>query len=51
MQVETVTSSTGQFAWTVLDEGGSERTRNKVFRELLDAEAQAREIDPRRRRQ
>jgi len=41
MQVETVTSSTGQFAWTVLDEGGSERTRNKVFRELLDAEAQA----------
>lgn len=41
MQVETVTSSTGAFTWTVLDEGGSARTRNKVFRELLDAEAQA----------
>jgi hypothetical protein len=41
MQVETVVSPSGGFSWTVLDEGGSERTRNKVFRELLDAEAQA----------
>jgi hypothetical protein len=40
MQVETVVSSSGGFSWTVLDEGGSERTRNKVFRELLEAEAQ-----------
>src|SRR5262245_2301962 len=41
MQVETVLSPTGGFSWTVLDEGGSERTRTKVFRELLDAETEA----------
>jgi len=40
MQVETVVSPSGGFSWTVLNEGGSERTRNKVFRELLDAEAE-----------
>ena len=41
MAVDTVQGSTGEFTWTVLTEGGSERTRNKVFRELLQAEAQA----------
>jgi hypothetical protein len=41
MQVETVTSPAGAFTWTVLDEGGSERTRTKVFRELLEAEAES----------
>ena len=41
MSVETVQSSGGEFTWTVLNEGGSERTRNKVFRELLKAEAEA----------
>lgn len=41
MAVETVQASSGQLTWTVLNEGGSERTRNKVFRELLQAEAQA----------
>ena len=41
MSVETEQSSAGQFTWTVLDEGGSERARNKVFRELLKAEAEA----------
>lgn len=41
MSVETVQGSNGQFTWTVIDEGGSERTRNKVFRELLKAEADA----------
>ena len=35
MAVETVQGSAGEFTWTVLTEGGSERTRNKVFRELL----------------
>jgi hypothetical protein len=41
MSVETVQGSNGQFDWTVIEEGGSERTRNKVFRELLKAEADA----------
>lgn len=41
MSVETVQGSGGQFTWTVIDEGGSERTRDKVFRELLKAEAEA----------
>ena len=40
MQVDTVTSPTGGFSWKVIEVGGSERTRNTVFRELLDAEAQ-----------
>ena len=39
MDVETITNRTGSFTWKVLDEGGSERTRTKVFRELLKAEA------------
>lgn len=38
MTVETVMSAAGQFTWDVLEEGGSERTRNKVFRSLLETE-------------
>jgi hypothetical protein len=41
MQVETTANPGGPFKWTVIEEGGSERTRNKVFRELLRAEQQA----------
>jgi len=41
MEVETVVSLSGAFSWKVLDEGGSERTRNKVLRELLQAEAES----------
>ena len=41
MEVETTVTPTGAFSWRVIDEGGSERTRNKVFRELLEAEADA----------
>jgi len=40
MAVETVQQPSGQFTWSVLSEGGSERTRNKVLRALLDAEAE-----------
>jgi hypothetical protein len=41
MDVETAMTPSAGFTWTVLVEGGSERTRNKVFRELLQAEAQS----------
>jgi hypothetical protein len=41
MEVETRTTPAGAFSWTVLDEGGSDRVRNKVFRELLETEAKA----------
>jgi hypothetical protein len=41
MQVETIISRSGEFSWKVIEEGGSERTRNKVFRQLLEAEAEA----------
>ena len=41
MDIETVANSSGGFRWSVLDEGGSERTRTRVFRALLDAEAEA----------
>jgi hypothetical protein len=41
MEVETVISPSGSFRWTVIEEGGSERTRNQVFRALLAAEEQA----------
>jgi hypothetical protein len=40
MEVETVVTPSGGFTWKVLDEGGSERTRDKVFRSLLEAEGQ-----------
>lgn len=41
MKVETSLSSSGAFAWNVIEEEGSERTREKVFRAVLDAEAQS----------
>jgi hypothetical protein len=41
MSVETVVLPNGAFSYRVLNEGGSERTRNKVFRELLQAETEA----------
>ena len=41
MEVETVVTPGGGFSWKVIEEGGSERTRNKVFRELLQAEGAA----------
>jgi hypothetical protein len=41
MEVDTRTTSSGVFSWTVLSEGGSDRVRNKVFRELLQTEAKA----------
>lgn len=39
MDVETMLSPSGAFTWNVIEEGGSERTRNKIFRELLQSEA------------
>jgi hypothetical protein len=41
MDVETSVSPSGAFSWNVLGEGGSERTREKVFRAVLAAEAEA----------
>jgi len=41
MTVETTVSPSGTFAWNVLEEGGSERTREKVFYALLKTEADA----------
>lgn len=41
MEVQTVATPAGGFSWSVLDEGGSERTRTRVLRQLLEAEAQA----------
>jgi hypothetical protein len=39
MEVETNLAASGAFSWRVLNEGGSERTREKVFRAVLDAES------------
>ena len=39
MRVETTLTPAGQFSWTVLEEGGSDRTRDKVFRSVLETEA------------
>ena len=41
MDVETVVTSSGTFSWNVLEEGGSERTRDRVFREILKGETEA----------
>lgn len=41
MEVETTVTPGGAFSWRVIEEGGSERTRNKVFRELLQTERDA----------
>lgn len=39
MEVETIVNPSGAFTWKVIEEGGSERTRSRVFRELLQTEA------------
>jgi hypothetical protein len=41
MRVETTLTPAGRFSWSVLEEGGSNRTREKVFRAVLDTEAEA----------
>jgi hypothetical protein len=41
MDVETTVTPSGAFSWTVVSEGGSERTREKVFKAVLQAEATA----------
>jgi hypothetical protein len=41
MDVDTAVSPSGAFTYNVIDEGGSERTREKVFRAVLAAETQA----------
>ena len=40
MSVQTTVSPSCAFQWTVIEEGGSERTRNKVFRALLETEGE-----------
>jgi hypothetical protein len=39
MDVETSVAADGSFAFNVIEEGGSERTREKVFRAVLEAES------------
>ena len=41
MNVETSALPSGSFNWNVIDEGGSERTREKVFRAILEAEEES----------
>jgi len=41
MDVETAVDPSSGFSWRVIGEGGSERTRNKVFREMMKAESEA----------
>ena len=41
MTVETAVTPAGKFSWNVVEEGGSERTRDKVFRALLENEGEA----------
>jgi hypothetical protein len=41
MDIDTTATPAGDFSWTVIGEGGSERTRDKVFRAVLETEAQA----------
>jgi hypothetical protein len=41
MTVETTLTAAGAFGWRVIEEGGSERTRESVFNELLKTEVQA----------
>ena len=43
MNVETTIDPSSGFNWRVIEEGGSERTRNQVFREMMKAEAAAAE--------
>lgn len=49
MTVQTTLSPEGAFAWDVLEEGGSTRTREKVFRSLLRTEAEAWSAESHRR--
>lgn len=41
MRVETTQTPGGAFSWSVLEEGGSDRTREKVFRAVLETEAES----------
>lgn len=41
MRVETTQTPGGAFSWTVLAEGGSDRTREKIFLAVLETEAQS----------
>ena len=41
MDVETTVDPAGEFQWKVIGEGGSERTRMKVLREMMNAESEA----------
>jgi Na+-translocating ferredoxin:NAD+ oxidoreductase RnfG subunit len=41
MRVETTLTPAGRFTWTVLEEGGSDRTREKVFHAMLETEAES----------
>ena len=47
MDVETSASPAGAFTWKVIGEGGSERTRDKVFKAILEAEAEGWRAGPR----
>jgi len=47
MDVETIVAPSGAFTWNVISEGGSERTREKVFKAVLNAEAEAWRAGPR----
>jgi hypothetical protein len=40
MKVTTTRLPSGEFSWNVIEEGGSERTRNKVLRAVLDGEVE-----------
>lgn len=41
MNVDTSVLSSGAFSWNVISEGGSDRTREKVLRAVLEAESEA----------
>lgn len=41
MRIETTLTPAGLFTWTVLEEGGSDRTRDKVLRAMLETEAES----------
>ena len=41
MRVQTTLTPTGGFSWQVIEEGGSSRTRDTVFRAVLETEAES----------
>ena len=41
MTIDTTLTPAGTFSWSVVSERGSERTRDKVFRAVLDSEAES----------